>query len=102
MSDLTNTRGDEFTATTTPVDERIAPLATQGLMQKSASMLRIWNTGATDVRIGINDNATDFTVATVALIPAGEDQYFFADRNPIVNFYYATEAGSTTIKYSAY
>jgi hypothetical protein len=102
MSTITNTRGDELDVTTDPEDERIAPLGTRSTVQKSASMLRIWNTGASDVRIGINDNATDFTVATVALIPAGEDQYFFSDRNPIVNFYYATEAGSSTIKYSAY
>jgi hypothetical protein len=35
------------------------------------------------------------------MIPAGEDHYFVNLRNPIKAFVYATESGTTTIKYSA-
>jgi len=101
---ITNGRGDELSVSTTEVLEQVATVATVGLPQLTATMLRIWNTGATDVRIMINTTAAALTsgVATAALIPAGEDCYFFGDRKPIENFAYSTEASTSTIKYSAY
>ena len=67
-----------------------------------AETLHIWNTGAGDVRVSVNEISGNFTVATAGLIPSGEDQYFVSTRKPIKNFIVATESGTSTVKYTAF
>jgi hypothetical protein len=102
MSDVTNSKGDVIAVSTTAVEERIAPVPTNGTNQEYANTLHIWNTGATDVRVGINQVLADFTVATAGLIPSGEDQYFVSGRKPIKSFVVATESGTSEVKYTAF
>ena len=101
MSDLTNSKGDEISVTTTAHEEALDP-ATEGSNSEYANTLHIWNTGATDVRVGINEYDTTFTVATAGIIPAGEDQYYVSGRKPIKRFVVATESSTSTIKYNAF
>ena len=95
-------RGDELAVSTTAAEELIEPDATNGGgSQNYANELHIWNTGASDIRVMVNSGTANFVVATAALIPAGKDHYWFNFGNPIKSFTYATESGSSTIKYAA-
>ena len=97
-----NGKGSEISVTTTPTIEYVVPNPTNGGGVASViNILHVWNTGAADVRIVLNLEVADATTSTGALIPAGEDHYFFTDRNPIKKFVHATDSGSTTIKYAA-
>jgi hypothetical protein len=65
---IQNSKGDELSVTTTVAQELIVPVPTNvGGANLYADTLHVWNTGASDVRIGLNyttsDFATDFTVA---------------------------------------
>ena len=66
-----------------------------------ADEIEIWNTGASDVRVQFNVETSGFTVASAGIIPAGEKSTRFNLRNPIKKFVYATESGTSTIKYFA-
>lgn len=98
MPNITTAKGDEISVTTTLHDE----VLTDTDLKLFAETLHIWNTGAGDVRISINEISGNFTVATAGLIPAGEDQYFVSTRKPIKNFIVATESGTSTVKYTAF
>ena len=102
--DIENSAGGSVTVTTTSkVVLTHTPVTGEAAL--SADELRIWNTGATDVRVGINDNTTDFdeNIADRGLIPAGEEFYFVTNgRKPIKSFVVGTESGSTTISFCAY
>jgi hypothetical protein len=102
MSTLTNSKGDEIAVSTTEHTELLTPAPENGVAQRFAETLRVWNTGATDIRISINEEEADFTVATAGLIPAGEDTYFVSTRKPIKKFIVATESGTSTVKYTAF
>ena len=94
--------GDSLSVTTSAAIEYVVPNPTNGGGNNDwADELHIWNTGATDVRVQINVEVAGFTVASAAIIPAGESHYFFTFRNPIKRFVYATESGTSTIKYAA-
>lgn len=102
MSTLTNSQGDEIAVTTTPHIELLTPAPADGVAQRFAETLRVWNTGAGDIRISINEEVVDFTVANAGLIPAGEDSYFVSTRKPIKKFIVATESGTSVVKYTAF
>lgn len=103
MSDFVqHGKGDELAVTTTAAIEYIVPNLTNGGGNNDfADEIEIWNTGASDVRIQFNIEIDRFTVASGGIIPAGEKSTRFNLRNPIKKFVYATESGSSTIKYFA-
>ena len=101
---IENSAGGTATASTSSQSIVVHTQVT-GESALSADELRIWNTGATAVRIGINDNTTDFdeNIADRGLIPAGEEFYFVTNgRKPIKSFVVGTESGSSTISFCAY
>jgi hypothetical protein len=99
---LEHGKGDELAVSTTAVIEYLSPNATNGGgNQEFADEIEIWNTGAADVRIQFNIEASAFTVANGGIIPAGEKSVRFNLRNPITKFVYATESGTSTLKYFA-
>lgn len=94
--------GAVLSVTTTPTIEYIVANPTNGGGNNDfADEIEIWNTGAADVRIQFNIEAADFTVASAAIIPAGEKSTRFNLRNPIKKLVYATESGSSELKYFA-
>ena len=99
---IENGIGDELAVSTTAAIVYLVPNPTNGGVNNDfADEIEIWNTGATDVRIQFNVEIGGFTVASAGIIPAGEKSTRFNLRNPIKKFVYATEAGSSTIKYFA-
>lgn len=101
-SNISLGKGDSLSATTTKQVEYLTPNVTNTTGNHAVcDRLHIWNTGSTDVRIQVNVEADVFEPTNGILIPADENDYIFAFRNPIKKFAYATESDSTTIKYSA-
>ena len=99
---LEHGKGDELAVSTTAAIEYLVPNPTNGGGNNDfADEIEVWNTGASDVRIQFNIEAAAFTVASGGIIPAGEKSVRFNLRNPIKKFVYATEAGTSTLKYFA-
>jgi len=99
---IENGLGDELSVSTTPAIEYLVANPTNGSGNNDfADEIEIWNTGASDVRVQFNIEASAFTVASGGIIPAGEKSVRFNLRNPIKKFVYATESGTSTLKYFA-
>ncbi len=95
-------KGAELAVSTTPATEYIQPDDTNGGGNSDfANEIEFWNTGSTDVRIQFNLVEADFTVTEGGIIPAGEKSTRFNFGNPIKRFVYATESGTSTLKYFA-
>lgn len=94
--------GEELAVTTSAAIEYIVPNPTNGGGNNDfADEVEFWNTGAADIRIQFNLEIAQSTITTGGIIPAGEKSTRFNLRNPIKKFVYATESGTSTLKYFA-